>query len=312
MKTIIWRIHDYKPGHANQTRGLVQALSSLTDIECHDIAVAEKWRNWGWGLVGRFPPGRMLPQPDFVVGAGHATHQAVRAARRAYGGKTIILMKPSLPLRLFDLCLVPEHDGVDGTNVIRTRGALNAVGPSQNREPHQGLMLIGGPSANSGWDNDAMIEQVLSAAKGQAGLHWTLTTSRRTPTDFVTLLSEERPKNLTIVPCDQTEPGWVPRELGRASQTWVSEDSVSMVYEALTSGAAVGLFTVPGRQAGRVARGMNELQQGGWVTRFRDWDRRNPLPSPPAQLNEAHRCAALICERYHLPRREFRESRLAG
>ena len=60
-----------------------------------------------------------------------------------------------------------------------------------------------------------------------------------------------------------------------------------MVYEALTSGAAVGLLAVQGQKAGRVARGMHELQQAGWVTRFCDWDRRSPLPSPPGQLHEA-------------------------
>lgn len=309
MKTIIWRIHDHKPGHANQTRGLVQALSSLISVECHDIAVVPKWRNWVWGLTHRFPPGHKLPKPDFILGAGHATHQAVLAARRVYGGKTVILMKPSLPLKMFDLCIVPEHDGVEGTDVICTRGVLNAVEPSVTQQQSRGLMLIGGPSANSGWDNDTMIEQVLVAAKGQARLNWILTTSRRTPADFVTLLSEVRPKNLTIVPCEDTEPGWVPQELSQASQVWVSEDSVSMVYEALTSGAAVGLLTVPGKQSGRVARGMNELQRGGWVTRFRDWDRRSPLPSPPEQLYESQRCAAWICERFHLP---CRESRLAG
>jgi mitochondrial fission protein ELM1 len=218
-----------------------------------------------------------------------------------------------VPLRLFDLCVVPEHDGVDGLNVLRTRGVLNTIEPSVAKQSAQGLMLIGGPSANSGWDNDAMIEQVLSAAKGQAGWQWTLTTSRRTPDDFVDLLSEVRPKNLTIVPCEQTEPGWVARELSRASQVWVSEDSVSMVYEALTSTAAVGLFAVPNNtQAGRVARGMNELQRDGWVTRFRDWDRRSPLPLPPGQLNESQRCAELICARFLLTAGEHPDSRLAG
>jgi uncharacterized protein len=312
MKTVIWRIHDHKPGHANQTRGLVRALSSLIEVECHDIEVAPKWRNGTWWLSGRFPPGSELPRPDLVIGAGHATHLAVLAARRAYGGKAIVLMKPSLPLRLFDLCLVPEHDGGRGGNVIRTCGVLNVVEPSSAKQASQGLMLIGGPSAKSGWDDDAMIEQVLAAAKGQPTLHWTLATSRRTPADFVFLLSAERPKNLTIVPCDQTGPNWVPQVLGRTAQVWVSEDSVSMVYEALTSGAAVGLFAVPGKQAGRVARGMNELQRAGWITRYRDWDRRTPLPSPPEQLFEARRCADLICGHFRLPRGEYRDSRLAG
>jgi mitochondrial fission protein ELM1 len=104
----------------------------------------------------------------------------------------------------------------------------------------------------------------------------------------------------------------VPQKLARAAQVWVSQDSVSMVYEALTSGAAVGLFPVPGKRTGRVARGMNQLEQGGWVTSFSAWDRATPLPSPPAQLHEARRCAELICERLQLPRNEHRNSRLAG
>jgi mitochondrial fission protein ELM1 len=298
MKTVIWRIHDHKPGHANQTRGLVRALSSLVDVECHNIPVASRWQTWAWWLGRRFPPGNNLPRPNLIVGAGHETHMAVLAARRAHGGKSIVLMKPSLPLRLFDLCIVPQHDSASGANVIGTRGVLNVIEPSMAKQPGQGLLLIGGPAANSGWDNEAMIEQVLAVAKGQSSSKWTLTTSRRTPQEFVPLLSEACPANLTIVPCEQTGPAWVPQELARAAQVWVSEDSVSMVYEALTSGAAVGLLSVPSKRSGRVARGMNQLQQGGWVTSFRDWDRATPLPSPPARLHEARRCAELICERY--------------
>jgi mitochondrial fission protein ELM1 len=217
-----------------------------------------------------------------------------------------------LPLRLFDLCIVPEHDRVHRANVIRTRGVLNIIEPSKDQSPAEGLILIGGPAANSGWHNDAMIDQILSVAKGQPRVHWTLTTSRRTPPEFVALLSAERPKNITIVPCDQTGPTWVPQELSRAAQVWVSEDSVSMVYEAVTSGAAVGLLAVPTKQGGRVASGMDELRERAWVTRFRDWDRRNPLPSPSEQLNEARRCAELICIRFCLPVDESRHTRLAG
>jgi mitochondrial fission protein ELM1 len=313
MKTVIWRIHDHKPGHANQTRGLVRALSSLTDIESHDIPTPTTWRSWFWWLVGTFPPGNDLPPPNLIVGAGHMTHVPVLAARRAYGGRAIVLMRPSLPLRLFDLCIVPEHDGISGrADLIRTRGVLNVIEPSTARQSSRGLMLIGGPSANCSWDDDAMIDQVLAVARGQPALHWTLTTSRRTPADFVTLLSAERPRNLSIVPCDQTGPGWVPQELSRSAQVWVSEDSVSMVYEALTSGAAVGLFSVLGSQRGRVAEGMRELQQTGWVTHFREWDRRSPLPSPPGKLHEALRCAELICDRYQLPHCGNQTSRLAG
>lgn len=313
MSTVVWRIHDQKPGHANQTRGLVEALATMTNIECFDVAAPTGRRCWLWCLQSKFPPGQQLPRPDIIVGAGHGTHWAVLAARRAAGGRAIILMKPSLPARLFDLCIVPEHDSVRlGKNVIHTRGVLNAIAPCASHQRERGLILIGGPSANSGWNHDAIISQIIVSALQQASVEWTLTTSRRTPPDFTQLLSAECPENLTIVPHEQTGPGWVGHALARAAQVWVSEESVSMVYEALTSGAAVGLFAVPDNRAGRVARGMAELVRTGWVTRFDDWDRQGPLPSPPEQLHEARRCAELICARYQLPRFKASESRLAG
>jgi mitochondrial fission protein ELM1 len=56
---------------------------------------------------------------------------------------------------------------------------------------------------------------------------------------------------LTIVPFAATSPDWLPTQLARADQAWVTADSVSMVYEALTAGAAVGVLDVPRpRQAG--------------------------------------------------------------
>lgn len=301
MRTVIWRIHDAKPGHANQTRGLVRALAALTDVETIDIPAPSKWLSWQWWLTGTFPLGDKSPKPNLIIGAGHATHVAVLAARSAHGGKAIVLMKPSLPLRLFDLCIVPEHDAVTAANnLLSTRGVLNVVDPSSSQQSSRGLMLIGGPSSTYGWDKATMIDQIVAAAAGQPSVGWTLTTSRRTPEEFVDLLSERRLPNLTVVPCNQTGPGWVPQELARSAQVWVSEDSVSMVYEALTSGAAVGLLSVPIRRSGRVSRGVHALVLEGWVTRFADWNNQEPLPKPPSKLHEAERCASLICERYLL------------
>lgn len=303
MKTIIWRIHDAKPGHANQTRGLVRALSSRTDVESYDIPTPTLWQSWRWWLTRRFPFGKSLPKPDLIVGAGHGTHVATLAARAAFGGKAIVLMKPSLPLRLFDLCVVPEHDAVRAVeNLIVTRGVLNVVEPSKSQQPTRGLILIGGPSSSYGWNSERMCEQVVAAVSGQSDIHWTLTTSRRTPADFLSLVYSSRLSNLAIVPCEQTGPGWVPNELARSAQVWVTEDSVSMVYEALTSGAAVGLLEVPCTRPGRVTAGVKELVKHGWVTPFAKCQANTALPQPPSTLHEAARCAGIVCERFQLSR----------
>jgi mitochondrial fission protein ELM1 len=303
MKTIIWRIHDAKPGHANQTRGLVRALAARTDVESHDIPAPTRWQSWRWWLTRQYPPGKSLPRPDLILGAGHGTHVATLAARAAFGGKAIVLMKPSLPLRLFDLCVVPEHDEARAVeNLIVTRGVLNVVEPSPSQQPTRGLILIGGPSSAYGWSSERMREQVVAAVAGQPNVHWTLTTSRRTPADFLGLVSDSHLPNLAIVPCEQTGPTWVPNELVRSAQVWATEDSVSMVYEALTSGAAVGLLEVPCNRPGRVTAGVKCLVKHGWVTPFSAWQTNTPLPHPPGALHEAARCASLVCERFQLPR----------
>lgn len=301
--TVIWQIHDEKPGHRNQLRGLTNALGELLSIEAHSIR-APRRRSCLTALFSKhFAPGQSLPAPTLILGAGHSTHLAVLAARRSFGGKAIILMKPSLPAKLFDLCLVPEHDGVsDSEKVVNTRGVINAVRPSKAHQRQTGLLLIGGPSSAHGWSDEAMIAQVASIVRADLSIRWQLTTSRRTPASFLAALEDRQLPNLQVTPHQQTTAEWLPAQLASASQVWVSEDSVSMVYEALTSGAAVGVLKVPCKKQGRVAVGMETLIRSNCATRFEDWQPGTRLAAPPLQLDEARRCANLICERLlHTP-----------
>ncbi len=295
---IVWRITDEKAGHLNQSRGLVNALAECVPLETFEIKSPSRWQSlWSWLWVD-FPPARDLPNPDLIVGAGHGTHLALLAAKRARGGKTILLGKPTLPAACFDLCLTPESDDLAARdNVILTQGVLNIIHPSERHEENLGLILIGGPSGSHAWNNDEMLEQVAEIVTEQSSVQWQLTTSRRTPADFAAMLSALKAPNLTVVPHEQTSAAWVPEQLAHSSQVWVSEDSVSMVYESLTSGAAVGVLTVPCKRAGRVTRGMARLCEQKWITCFADWDRSSRLSLPPQQIDEAHRCAQIVCER---------------
>jgi mitochondrial fission protein ELM1 len=208
-------------------------------------------------------------------------------------------MKPSLPTALFDLCLIPEHDGVaPSERVVTTRGVLNVVRPSQAHDPGQGLLLVGGPSSAHDWSDEQMLQQIQTILSSDPDLRWQLTTSRRTPASFVAQLANCQLPNLKVTPHQQTSPDWLPQQLARAGQVWVSEDSVSMVYEALTSGAAVGILQVPTtRQRSRVATGVAALLRNQWATRFADWQPGTPLTTPPEQLDEARRCAQTICQK---------------
>jgi mitochondrial fission protein ELM1 len=291
---VVWRLLDGKPGHENQSLGLVNALSAMTPVQSHDIEVTGGVRAGLAWLTGRCPVARGLPAPDLLIGAGHGTHLHLLACRRAHGGRAVVLMRPSLPLRWFDLCVVPEHDAVKPRdNVLVTRGALNTLSPGGDKDAGAGLIMIGGPSTHYAWDDEALAEQLRDIA-GRDPRRWTVTTSRRTPASTLALLQGLTGENVRLVPFVETAPGWAHAQLRGAAVAWVTEDSVSMVYEALTAGAACGLLPVPARGTSRVRGGVQRLLADGMVTSFADWQTGKPLLPPAQPLDEAARCAQWI------------------
>lgn len=296
--TVVWAFTDGKAGHENQTRGLLAALARRRPIDARWIRVPAYASLLSSLMTRRFLPGVGLPAPDLLIGAGHRTHLPLMAARRAHGGRTVVLMKPSLPRAWFDLCVIPEHDAVEGANVLVTRGALNAVAPGA-KDARAGLILIGGPSRHHGWREREIVQQVEAIVARKRDTAWTLTDSRRTPPSTGARLRALVFPNLTVVPVRDTGPGWLPEQLARAAQAWVTEDSVSMVYEALTAGCATGILAVPARRrAGRIARGVESLARDGLVTRYADWQTGRALAPPPQPFNEAARVADWIAGRW--------------
>jgi hypothetical protein len=296
---VIWLVTDGKPGHVNQSQGLAEALARATPAVVHTLPALPAWRAW-LALLQKRAPGKSLPPPDLLVGAGHATHLTLLAARRARGGRAVVLMKPSLPRRSFDLCIIPEHDGVAAdAHTLVTEGALNRIRPAPARDAHHGplrhgLILVGGTSPHFEWDGDAVQVQIKSILARTPDTRWILTTSRRTPADFLAQLPSV--DNLTVVPHTATSPDWLPAQFAQCGTVWVTPDSASMVFEALTAGADVGVFDLPVKPKSRVARAIARLADARRITRFVTWCAHGTLHPNLHPLAEADRCAEWILE----------------
>jgi mitochondrial fission protein ELM1 len=296
---VIWQLADGKPGHENQSLGLIEALARRIPVVSHKIDLANV-KGILSGVKSALEQAAALPRPEMILGAGHATHVPLLAMSRRYDARSVVLMKPSLPAGLFDLCLVPRHDMVRATNdesIIVTTGALNRVHPDPSVSKSGGLMLIGGPSSTHGWDGKKVMAALEKVVATSPITKWTLTDSRRTPPEMIGRISEKLP-DIAIFPNQQTTRGWLPDQLIRAEEIWVSEDSVSMVYESLSSGARVGLLPVPRKKSGRVAQGIDRLVADGIVTSYAQWLESGSLPNAVTPLAEADRCAALILQRW--------------
>ena len=293
---VVWRLLDGRRGHFTQIEGLTLAIAERTPVQVHDLAVERHAGHLLDWLFGRFPPGDRLPRPTLILAAGHATHLAALAARRACGGHIVVLMQPSLPLAWFDLCLIPEHDEPpQRANVIATRGAITTVRPSNRHDPATGLILLGGPSRHYAWDTGAILDQVRELVAAQPQMRFRIGDSPRTPAE--TREAMDGIDGIGMIPWEQTRPGEIQQAMAEAGQVWVSEDSVSMLYEAISSGAPTGLLTVPRRRDTRISRGVDRLIAEKAVTPFSLWSTNGRL-APPTGLDEASRCADEILRRW--------------
>ncbi len=308
---IIYIVSDGKKGHLSQTRGLAHALMERARAarpdavhETHEVDVSGK--SWLTKLCYKGKD-LDLPHPDLILCAGHGTHLAALSLARHLRCLCMVCMKPSLPTSFFDLCVIPRHDLPEGKeagpHIFPTAGALNSIRPAPETEKRETLILIGGPSRDFDWDEEMVINQLSTIARHNSS-PMVLTTSRRTPADFARDVLSTCP-SIRVVPVEQTGPTWVADHLARAREVWVTQDSVSMVYEALSSGAPVGVIEMPRRgdrrrkqKPSRVVRGLGMLVKEGQVCAFTEWAKTHKLPTPGAELYEAGRTADYILSRF--------------
>lgn len=292
---IIWLLTDNKPGHRNQLAGLGQRLETLAGaslywLDANSIQVPA-WK----ALLGIAPPlPADLPAPQLIIAAGTGTHRLLLSLRRLPGVRTIVLMKPSFPLALVDAAIIPRHDGKRESNkVLLTEGAINTITPAERQtDSKKGVILVGGPSKHYQWNNDAVLAQIQELIREYSQWHWVISSSRRTPPELAKRLAELNTAQVEFVTPEQTPPGWLEQQFRSSGAAWVTPDSVSMVFEAITSGVPTGIFSLDAIPGSRVARGVAHLQQkqlaGFWPDHAPVMHSQPPGASP---LWEADRAA---------------------
>lgn len=282
----IWCVTDDKPGHRSQLQGLAEALAERT-------ACVVRWLPVGPGL--RREASALGERPQLILCAGHRTHWPSLRLKWRHGGILVALLKPSLPRQLFDLCVIPEHDGArPGRRVVLTCGTLNDIRPAAAPDPGRGLILIGGPSRHHRWEDDDMLDRIDRLRGALPAVSWTLTTSRRTPDSFLAAAAALTDDQLKVVPVAETDRAWLRRHYDQCGVIWVTEDSASMVYESLTAGASVGVLPVPRHSESRVSRGLDKLLRDGWVTGLSQLCATGRMNNGRSSLNEAGRVADYI------------------
>lgn len=288
-------LSDGKRGHENQSLGLAEALQRRTGAELETVTFP--------GHAGVFSQVRRAANrsttPQLLIAAGHRTHLPLLIAGRRLKVPTVLIMRPSLPARFFDLCLIPQHDLTDtpeSPHILPTVGALNRLPEDAPEKDAKGLIMLGGPSKHFDWNNDLVLDSVKTIVLSTPALTWTLGDSRRTPGGLLDKIRKLK-LPLTITPHGKTTPDWLPANLATADTVWVTPDSTSMVYESLTSRAKVGLLPLTANGT-RLSRSIDQLIESRTVIQFRSWPPGEALPEPNAPLHETSRCADELLARF--------------
>ena len=265
-------VSDGKAGHRSQAVGLYKAIqrNSTQSVSFQEISIAQLPI---LGLcAGMFTHhiDAVSQAPDYIIGVGSHTQSRVLLLGKVYQqAKTIILMKPNFPFSWFDHVIIPEHDGIaELGNVILTKGALNPIVNEHRHQANRILIALGGSSKRHQWDNEKVLHAVQQIAEQNPQAEIILTTSRRTPADFLDLLNEQSfAGQLQIFPVEQTPQGWIFEEMQQAEAVWVTEDSVSMIYEALTAGCRVGVIQIDRLKQDRIVKSVDALLEKNIVSK---------------------------------------------
>lgn len=267
-------VSDGKAGHRSQALGLFQAMqrqqanATFEEVSIHDLPIISL-------IKALFSSKNTLFEqaPDFIFGVGSHTHFRVWLLGKIFKkAKTVILMKPNLPIAWFDYAVIPEHDGIPANSrVIVTRGALNPIRNENRHQKARILIALGGSSKRHQWNQEKVLLSVQQIVEHNPNSEIILTTSRRTPAEFIDILRQQSfAKYLQICPVEQTPQGWIFEEMQKAEAVWVTEDSVSMIYEALTAGCRVGVIAMDRLKQDRITNSVDVLLEKKFIANVSD------------------------------------------
>ncbi|NNH00129.1 ELM1/GtrOC1 family putative glycosyltransferase [Acinetobacter sp. ANC 5414] len=264
-------VSDGKAGHRSQAVGLYKAMQrqSAEEVTFEEVSIDQLPVFSLFSAIFNKNFAALKQRPDYIFGVGSHTQLRVLLLGQVYPqAKTIILMKPNFPVTWFDYAIIPEHDGMAASeHVILTQGALNPIVNEQRHQQNRLLIALGGSSKRHQWNEEKVLDSIQQIVNLHPQAEIILTTSRRTPEEFLDHLNEKSfASRLKIFPVEQTPQGWIFEEMQQAEAVWVTEDSVSMIFEALTAGCRVGIIEIDRLKSDRITQSIDLILKHGLVS----------------------------------------------
>ncbi len=299
--TACWALSDGATGNEKQAIALAEALGFSDSVQVFRIDPRGPWRwlaprvQFGATLAYGGEFGRALRArawPKLAIGCGRQAALATRLVKRESRGaaRVVQILDPRIAPDRFDLVIAPRHDGLRGTNVVETLGALNGINDAflaearkrfalfQSLPQPRTVLLLGGPTHALPLDHDywsGLASALESLVRREFG-SLSIAASRRTP-EWLRQHARGAFANLPGLRWYDESDGPNPYDglLAWADRLVVTPDSVNMLSEAAAT--PVPLFAwKPERVQGKLA---------GFVAELRVMHRLSPLNANAALWN---------------------------
>ena len=195
----------------------------------------------------------------------------------------IHIQNPKVSLENFDIVVAPDHDSVDGPNVLISKGAIHYLTLDEIHKAKDYLLskiekqkevvtlILGGPTKYYNYDNESMI-QIFSKINKQIlekNMQLIIIPSNRTPKKIIQFAKEYFNKNRLIV--DSVDKQAYLSSLALAKYIIVTCDSSSMISEAALTGKPVYVAMIPAmRNDKRFQKFRNLLESMNIIRKLED------------------------------------------
>lgn len=285
---ILW-IKDGKQGHEKQVKVLIDELSKSVDInlieENYKINNLSRLKNYYHYLTNNFFNKNVefiklinkcnQNNIDCVIGAGSTVHMPMLLIKSYFKNKyqkdisLVSVLVPSLFHKKFNVICAPLHDDkklTNNENIVYFEGSLAKVS-IKDIDENVGLIALGGINKHYDFDEEDLLKQIQYILTLYPQKKWFLFISRRTPSYITKEISKLKNEfsNLTITDNEFDE------VIEKASIKFITQDSVNMVYEALSSQGKTYLFNMNYKKENKITRQMNLLitnKQIGYIEKI--------------------------------------------
>ena len=252
-----------KHGMISQAEGLAKALD--IDFTHHKVELNSFWKL----LPPKFTPVsnftfNSFDEKDFdiIISCGRKSVIPSICLKKNSKKKVynIHIQDPKVSLKNFDIIITPEHDGLNGENVILSKGSIHYLTNEElvknreylsgrlNKEKEYLALILGGP--NKYYDyNDNNLTKVFDKVKSlleKNNLQAIIIPSKRTPKKIINLSNNYFGKDHLVIN-DIDKKAYL-SGLSLAKYIVVTCDSISMISEAALTGKPIYIAEIPAKK----------------------------------------------------------------